>query len=167
MPETNNEFDADQQLEEFEDNMPPWVLEVNRARTQAQNDLMAIVGASNLGPITRAQAHERLYYPTGDTEQELATSYGYNLRFNGFGFSGYAKGPLLIGGSRGQELAQTRGSYDISTGLLTSDTLECATLYSKHLCSYVEYDLGMVIVKVTDPGSPEAVMELVERNDEE
>ena len=74
---------------------------------------------------------------------------------------------MLIGGSRGQQLAQARGSYDISTGLLTSDTLECATLYSKHLCSYVEYDLGMVLVKVTDPGSPDQVMELIDRDDEE
>lgn len=161
MPETNNQPDADQQLEEFENSMPPWVLEVSRKRKQAQDDLMAIVGASNLGSITRAQAHERLYNPTNDTELDLAISYGYDIRFNGFGFSGYSAGPLLIGGLRGQQLAQARGSYDLSTGLLTSDTLECATLYCSHICSYVQYDLGLVLLKVTDPGSPNAIIEEV------
>lgn len=161
MPATENQATGDEQLKEFEDNFPPLVLEISKSRRKAQDDLMAIAGSENTGPITRAQAHERLMNPTTSAEKELSLSSGYNIIFSGLGFSGYAVGPLLVGGLRGQQLAQARGSYDLSTGLLISDTLECATLYCSHICSYVEYNLGLVVLKVTDPGSPNAIIEEV------
>lgn len=157
MPDTQPT--GEEQLKEFEDGYPPLILDISQRRRQAQDNLMSIVGADSTGPITRAQAHERLMYPKTDVELELAGEAGYNIVFGGLGFAGYAEGPLLVGGLRGQEIANRLGSYNIATGLLTNETLEGARLYCSHLCSYVEYDFGLKKIKVTNPGSPNPIIE--------
>ena len=155
MPDTQPT--GEQQLKEFEDGYPPLILDISRRRRQAQDDLMSMVSADSTGPITRAQAHERLMYPKTDVELELSA--GYNIIFNGLGFAGYSTGPMLIGGLRGQQIANDLGSYDIATGLLTNETLEGARLYCSHLCSYAEYDFGIKKIKVTNPGSENPIIE--------
>ncbi len=159
MPNNENTMTGEEQVKEFEDQFPQMVLEISRSRRQAQNDLMAIVAAENAGTITQMQAHERLMNPTTQTERELSLEAGYNIVFSGLSFSGYAVGPLMLGGRKGQEIAQARGSYNMATGLLTNETLEGATLYASHICSYVEYDFGTKKIKVTDPGSGNPVIE--------
>lgn len=157
MPELTDEQVAQggEQLAEFETNMPPWVLKISQARKEAQAALFAIHAQDpKLGAITSEQAHRRLMNPVTSVEQELALEFGYNFVFNGFSFAGYNVGPLLIGGHRGQLIAQERGSYTIATGLLIEDTLQCATQYCGHICSFVEYDLGVTIIRGINPGIP-------------
>jgi len=154
-------------MSEYESGMADYVLEVSKNRKAAQDKFMqAYPGIA----LNRVEAHAYLLdsgstgvgasLPQNVKDFILGTfmEYGYNLRFNGFGFDGYIQGPMLIGGARGVAIARSKGSL-LAEGLLADESIAGARQYCSHLFSYVEYDLGPVKVKATNPGSSDIVME--------
>ena len=155
------------QIKEFEDGFAESTLAISKRRREAQTKLIEAyprlvfnqVEAHGYLNDTNKTAND-LTLPNNfkDFVSSLVLEYGYNIRFNGLGFSGYAMGPMMIGGSRGQAIAKERGSL-LAEGVLANDTDEGARLYASHLCSYMEYNLGQFTVKITNPGSGNPICE--------
>ena len=143
---------------EFEDGFAALALNTSLNRRMAQDILMEQRG------ISRQEAHRNLLNFNTEEERDLNLKYGYNTIVGGLSMSGYSQGPLMIGGARGQQIAAERGSYDILTGLLTSETEDGARRYASHLVSYAEYDLGIIKVKVINPGSANPTVTAVDAN---
>ena len=159
--------DIDAQLKEYEDGFAKSCLDISKARREAQAKLMQAYPRIALNPV---EAHGYLndMYKTKndptlpddfkDYALNLSLEYGYNINFAGLSFAGYAVGPMLIGGLRGQQIARERGSL-LAEGVLANDTDEGARLYASHICSYAEYDYGVMKIKVTNPGSGNPIVE--------
>jgi hypothetical protein len=154
-------------MSEYESGMADYVLEVSKNRKAAQDNLMQTYSGIALN---RVEAHayfmDTNFTGAGASLPEnikqfinnARMEYGYNLRFNGFGFDGYIMGPMLIGGARGVAIARSKGSL-LAEGLLADESIAGARQYCSHLFSYVEYDLGPVKVKAINLGSSDSVME--------
>lgn len=139
---------------EFEDGFAALALNTSKNRRMAQDALMELQG------ISREEAHRILMNFRTDEERDISLKYGYNITVGGVSMAGYSTGPMMIGGIKGQRIAAERGSYDFSTGLLTSETEDGARRYSSHIISYAEYDFGVAKMKVTNAGSPNPTIEL-------
>jgi hypothetical protein len=150
---------------EYEDGMSDYVLEVSKNRRAAQDKFMQ---AYPRIALNRVEAHQ-YFLDTGsvraslpqnvqDFVQETFMEYGYMFVFNGFGFDGYSKGPMLLGGPKGVAIARARGSL-LAEGLLANESQAGAKQYCSHLYSYAEYEFGIVRIKVTNYGSPGGTIE--------
>jgi len=163
---------VEQDLKEYEDGMAKSILAISIRRREAQAKLLiaypsivfnAVEAHGYLNNITRTNADPSLPNNFKTYVSNLSTDYGYNISISGMSFSGYSLGPMTIGGIQGQEIAKQLGSL-LHQEILANDTDAGARLYSSHLCSYVEYQIGEVLVKVTNPGSANAVTETVPPN---
>ena len=154
---------ATEQLTEYEDGTAEGFLKISIQRRLAQAALMQAYPTIVFNAV---EAHGYLMnWDTGPTSQfrtvaqNLAMEYGYNIIFSGFGFSGYFQGPLMVGGPPGQKIAKARGSL-LAEGVLVTDTIAGARLYASHLFSYIEFDYGAFITKITNPGSDDPIIEI-------
>lgn len=143
----------------FEDGFAATVLETSQNRRKAQDKLIGSRG------VSRAEAHRLLNAMADEETRDLAVEYGYNIAVNGVSFAGYAMGPMLVGGFKGQQIAADRGSYDPSTGLLTDETETGARAYCSHICSYAEYRAGVAKLIITNPGGAEPQVQVIEGDD--
>ena len=152
-------------MTEYEDGMSDLVLEVSKNRRAAQDKFMQ---AYPRIALNRVEAHA-YFLDTGsvraslpqnvqDFVEETFMEYGYNLRFNGLSFDGYARGPMVLGGPKGVAIARARGSL-MAEGLLADESLAGAKQYCTHLYSFAEYDFLLFKVRVTNPGSTDPVVE--------
>jgi len=156
-------------LQDYESGFANWVLEVSKNRKAAQDKFMQ---AYPRLAFNRVEAHQYLMdffedfnkvaaglpQNVKDFLKETFMEYGYMFVFSGFGFDGYSKGPMTIGGPKGVAIARARGSL-LAEGLLADESLIGARQYCSHLYSYAEYDLGVVKMKVTNYGSPGGTVE--------
>ena len=152
---------------EYEDGMADYVLEVSKNRRAAQDKFMQ---AYPQLAFNRVEAHAYLldFRSTGvgaslpqNVKAFLETTfmeYGYLLRFGGLSFDGYSSGPMVLVGSKGVAMARARGSL-MAEGLLADESLAGAKRYCSHLYSFAEYDFALFKVRVTNPGSPDCVIE--------
>ena len=156
-------------LQQYEDGFADYVLEVSKNRRAAQDKFMQ---AYPRIALNRVEAHQyfmdffegfrkvaaSLPQNVKDFLRDTFMEYGYLVSFNGLSFNGYSTGPMVIGGLKGVAIARARGSL-LAEGLLANESPIGARQYCSHLYSYVEYDLGVVRIKATNPGSPDCVME--------